>query len=105
MRPHKAPYYRRGVTSASDAPWSGGRPPNLSDPAETVRFPGYTEYIVELGDVTVARVVQEPGWLYSRNMATAETGRWCESHHIGGHGLGATWRSAARRVEARVRAR
>jgi hypothetical protein len=83
MRPHKAPYYRRGVTSASDAPWSGGRPPNLSDPAETVRFPGYTEYIVELGDVTVARVVQEPGWLYSRNMATAETGRWCESHHIG----------------------
>jgi hypothetical protein len=71
------------VTSASGASSSRGRPPNLSDPDETVRFPGYTEYIVEIGDVTVARVVQEPGWLYSRNMATVEEGRWCEAHHIG----------------------
>jgi class 3 adenylate cyclase len=83
MRSHQAPYYRHRVTSASGASSSRGRPPNLSDPDETVRFPGYTEYIVEIGDVSVARVVQEPGWLYSRNMATVEEGRWCEAHHIG----------------------
>jgi class 3 adenylate cyclase len=57
--------------------------PNLSHPNEVVRFPGYTEFIVEVGDVTVARVIQEPGWLYSRNMATVEDGPWCEAHHVG----------------------
>jgi class 3 adenylate cyclase len=59
------------------------RPKNLSEPDEVVRFPGYTEYIVEIGDLTVARVIQDPGWIYSRNMATIEEGRWCEAHHVG----------------------
>jgi class 3 adenylate cyclase len=48
-----------------------------------VRFPGYTEYIVEIGDLTVARVIQEPGWVYSRDMATVDEGRCCEAHHVG----------------------
>ncbi len=59
------------------------RPKNLSEPGEVIRFPGYTEYIVEIGDLTVARVIQEPGWVYSRDMATVDEGRWCETHHVG----------------------
>lgn len=59
------------------------RPKNLGDPDEVVRFPGYTEYIVEIGDLTVARVIQDPGWVYSRDMAAVDDGRWCEAHHIG----------------------
>lgn len=58
-------------------------PKNLSAPDEVVRFPGYTEYIVEIGDLTIARVIQEPGWVYSRDMATVDDGRWCEAHHVG----------------------
>lgn len=61
----------------------GARPSSLSEPDEVVRFPGYTEYIVEVGDLTVARVIQEPGWVYSRDMATVDEGRWCEAHHVG----------------------
>jgi class 3 adenylate cyclase len=61
----------------------GARPKSLSEPDEVVRFPGYTEYIVEIGDLTVARVIQEPGWVYSRDMATVDEGRWCEAHHVG----------------------
>jgi class 3 adenylate cyclase len=67
--------------SAARSPASG--PKNLSSPDEVVRFPGYTEYVVEIGDLTVARVIQDPGWLYSRNMATIEEGSWCEAHHVG----------------------
>ncbi len=59
------------------------RPKNLSEPDEVVRFPGYTEYIVEIGDLTIARVIQDPGWVYSRDMATIDEGRWCEAHHVG----------------------
>lgn len=58
-------------------------PKNLGEPDEVVRFPGYTEYVVEIGDLTVARVIQEPGWVYSRDMATVDEGRWCETHHVG----------------------
>jgi class 3 adenylate cyclase len=70
------------VDDDSPAP-SLARPKNLDTPDEVVRFPGYTEYIVEIGDLTVARVIQEPGWVYSRNMATVEEGPWCEAHHVG----------------------
>ena len=59
------------------------RPKNLSQSDEVVQFPGYTEYIVEIGDLTIARVIQEPGWVYSRDMATVDEGRWCEAHHVG----------------------
>ena len=76
--------YRRsmgGDGSVAGSPVA--RPKNLSEPDEVVRFPGYTEYIVEIGDLTVARVIQDPGWVYSRDMATIDQGRWCEAHHVG----------------------
>ncbi len=70
----------------ADQPISGSPPAgpkNLGEPDEVVRFPGYTEYIVEIGDLTIARVIQDPGWVYSRDMATIDEGRWCEAHHVG----------------------
>ncbi len=70
-----------GDGSAAGSPVA--RPKNLSEPDEVVRFPGYTEHIVEIGDLTVARVIQDPGWVYSRDMATSDAGRWCEAHHVG----------------------
>ena len=54
------------------------------DPDDAVRLPLIEEDIVELGGYTVARVVQEPGWVWSRDMAPlVGGGDWCEAHHIG----------------------
>ena len=39
------------------------------DPDDAVRLPLIEEDIVELGGYTVARVVQAPGWAWSRDMA------------------------------------
>ena len=39
------------------------------DPDDAVRLPLIEEDIVELGGYTVARVVQAPGWVWSRDMA------------------------------------
>ena len=54
------------------------------DPDDAVRLPLIEEDIVELGGYTVARVVQAPGWVWSRDMAPlVGGGDWCEAHHIG----------------------
>ena len=54
------------------------------DPDDAVRLPLIEEDIVELGGYTVARVVQEPGWVWSRDMAPlVGGGDWCEAHRIG----------------------
>ncbi len=73
--------YMEGTGSVGRSPVA--RPKNLSRPDEVVQFPGYTEYIIEIGDLTIARVIQDPGWVYSRDMATVDEGRWCEAHHVG----------------------
>jgi len=59
--------------------WSKG----FDSPDERVEFPGIVEEIVELGDLTVARLVQEPGWRWSKDMRSVVDGEWCEAHHIG----------------------
>jgi class 3 adenylate cyclase len=41
------------------------------------------EDVIEIGDYTVGRVVQAPGWVWSRDMRPKDGGEWCESHHIG----------------------
>jgi hypothetical protein len=48
-----------------------------------VEFPGIVEQIVELGDLTVARIVQQPGWRWSNDMRSIVEGEWCEAHHVG----------------------
>lgn len=46
----------------------------LAEPDEVLRLPGITEELVDLGDVTVGRVVQQPGW---RLVARRATSAWC----------------------------
>jgi len=60
-----------------------GAAKRLDVPDELVEFPGYVEEIVEIGDLTVARIVQQPGWRWSKDMRSVVEGEWCEAHHIG----------------------
>jgi class 3 adenylate cyclase len=59
------------------------RAKNLRTPDETIRLPGITEDLVELGDVTVGRTVQEPGWRWSTHLRPVVGGEWCQARHVG----------------------
>ncbi len=56
---------------------------NLQSPDEVIRFPGLTEEMVDLGDLTVGRVVQEPGWRWSTHVRPLVSGEWCQARHVG----------------------
>jgi class 3 adenylate cyclase len=56
---------------------------NLDDPDEIYQYPGAIEHIVKVGEWTVGRVTQEPGWRYSRDMAALAGTEWCQSRHVG----------------------
>ena len=56
---------------------------NLSQPDEVIRTPGAAADLVTLGDVTVGREVDEPGWRWSTHMQPLVGGDWCEAHHLG----------------------
>jgi class 3 adenylate cyclase len=60
-----------------------GTAKKLDAPDEFVEFPGIAEQIVEMGDLTVARIVQQPGWRWSKDMRSVVEGEWCDAHHIG----------------------
>lgn len=59
------------------------RSANLDQPDEVNRYPGAFEQIVQVGEWTVGRVTQAPGWRYSRDMANLTGAEWCPSHHVG----------------------
>jgi class 3 adenylate cyclase len=59
------------------------RSKNLEDPDETIRLPKVTEFLVELGDLTVGRTVAEPGWRWSSHVRPQVGGEWCEARHVG----------------------
>jgi class 3 adenylate cyclase len=56
---------------------------NLGNPDATVRYPGITQQTVELGDLTVAHTVLEPGWRWSTDVRPTVGGEWCQARHIG----------------------
>jgi class 3 adenylate cyclase len=56
---------------------------NLGNPDDVVRFPGIVQSTVELGDLTVARSVLEPGWRWSKDVRPTVGGDWCQARHIG----------------------
>ncbi len=60
-----------------------GRSKNLGEPDESIEMPGITEDLVEVGDMTVGRAVQEPGWRWSTHIKPLVGGEWCEAHHVG----------------------
>jgi class 3 adenylate cyclase len=59
------------------------RSKNLRTPDETIQLPGITEELVDLGDLTVGRSVQEPGWRWSTHTRPIVGGDWCKARHVG----------------------
>jgi len=56
---------------------------SLRAPEETIRLPRITEELVDLGDLTVGRTVQEPGWRWSTHTRPVVGGEWCRARHVG----------------------
>ena len=56
---------------------------SLDHPDESIRLPGLTEDVVRIGDYTVGRAVQAPGWRWSVDMQPSVGGEWCEARHVG----------------------
>jgi class 3 adenylate cyclase len=59
------------------------RSKNLGSPDEVVRFPGITQSSVDLGDLTVAHTVLEPGWRWYDSVRPTVGGEWCQARHVG----------------------
>jgi class 3 adenylate cyclase len=59
------------------------RAKNLTSPDETLEFPGITVQQIDLGDLTVGRIVTEPGWRWSTHVRPHVGGDWCEARHVG----------------------
>src|SRR5688572_13014825 len=56
---------------------------NLDSPDEVMNLDGVRAQMVDLGDVTVAWQVLEPGWRWSVNIRPLVGGDWCQTRHVG----------------------
>jgi class 3 adenylate cyclase len=56
---------------------------SLDHPDEVVEFPGVRTEIVDLGDHTVGRLVNQPGWRWSTHVQPTVGGDWCRARHVG----------------------
>jgi class 3 adenylate cyclase len=56
---------------------------SLDHPDEVVELPRVRAEIVDLGDVTVGRLVNEPGWRWSTDVRPTVGGDWCQARHVG----------------------
>jgi class 3 adenylate cyclase len=59
------------------------RSKSLGKPDVTKELPGIKLDIVELGDMTVAKAVHEPGWRWSTHVKPMVGGEWCRVRHVG----------------------
>jgi class 3 adenylate cyclase len=59
------------------------RAKSLTSPDQTLEFPGITVQQVDLGDLTVGRIVTEPGWRWHTHVRPQIGGDWCEARHVG----------------------
>ncbi len=62
---------------------SGSYRKSLDDPDETFELQGMVEHLVEIGDYTVGRVVQPPGFRWSKHVQPIVGGDWCAARHVG----------------------
>jgi class 3 adenylate cyclase len=60
-----------------------GRRRNLGNPEEVIEADLVHSDIVRLGDLTVGRVVQQPGWRWKTHMQPRVGGEWCQARHVG----------------------
>jgi class 3 adenylate cyclase len=56
---------------------------NFDRPDQVVEFPRVRTRIVELGDLTVGELVNEPGWRWSEHVQPTVGGEWCQARHVG----------------------
>jgi class 3 adenylate cyclase len=56
---------------------------SLESPDQVIEFPNIVASIVELGDLTVGRIVSEPGWRWSTHVRPTVGGEWCQARHVG----------------------
>jgi class 3 adenylate cyclase len=62
---------------------STARAKSLTNPDQTLEFPGIKVQQIDLGDVTVGRIVTEPGWRWHTHVRPQVGGDWCEARHMG----------------------
>jgi class 3 adenylate cyclase len=56
---------------------------SVDEPDEVVDFPNIRTEIVHLGDLTVGRMVNRPGWRWSKDVRPTVGGEWCQIRHVG----------------------
>jgi class 3 adenylate cyclase len=56
---------------------------SVDEPDEVVEFPNVHTDIVHLGDLTVGRFVNQPGWRWSEDVRPTVGGDWCQIRHVG----------------------
>jgi len=56
---------------------------NLGAPDQTIRFPGLSAELVEVGELTVGYMVTQPGWRWSKDVRPNVGGEWCQARHVG----------------------
>ena len=56
---------------------------SVDEPDEVLTFPNLKTDIVHLGDLTVGRLVNQPGWRWSKDIRPIVGGEWCEIRHVG----------------------
>jgi class 3 adenylate cyclase len=56
---------------------------SFHEPDETFELEGMVEHLVAIGDYTVGRVVQPPGFRWSKHIQPIVGGDWCKARHVG----------------------
>ena len=56
---------------------------NLLNPDEVFDAELHHSDVVRLGDLTIARLVQQPGWRWSTHTRPHVGGEWCQTRHVG----------------------
>ena len=60
-----------------------GRRKNLDQPDEVIHSDLMETGIVRLGDLTVGRATQQPGWRWTSHLQPTVGGEWCQARHVG----------------------
>lgn len=56
---------------------------NFATPDDLLRLPKMTAHLVELGEVTLSKMISEPGWRWSEHIRPSVGGEWCQVRHMG----------------------
>jgi class 3 adenylate cyclase len=56
---------------------------NIAEPDELIEFPKMHVQVVDLGDITVGYMVNEPGWSWRECVQPRVGGEWCQARHLG----------------------